>query len=252
MLHGWEIGTALLMGLFGTAHCLGMCGGFAVAVAAGAPRPSAVVWRQVAYQLGKATSYVFIGVLLVVAGGYVAAVGQLEGWQNVLGVAVGALMVLMGLGAAVEIRLGPRLERWWRGSALCGAMGALRQSPSLARAVLIGWVNGFLPCGLSLAALALLAGTGSVATTAVGAYVFGLGTLPGLLALALLGRQIPPQKRRRWARIGGGLLMVFGLLTMVRGLPVVHHWFHRITIPVPGAEAQTHGHSHHDHGGHRH
>jgi sulfite exporter TauE/SafE len=247
MLHGWEIGTVFLMGLFGTAHCLGMCGGFAVAVAAGAPRPRAVVARQVFYQFGKATSYVFIGTLLVVAGGYVADVGRLEGWQNVLGVAVGALMVLMGIGAAAEVRLGPRLERWWQGSAVCGALGALRQSPSLARAVLIGWVNGFLPCGLSLAALALLAGTGSMVTTAVGAYVFGLGTLPGLLGLALLGRQIPPEKRRRWARWGGVLLAVFGLLTMVRGVPAVHHWFHQITIPVPGAEAEGHSHPHHGH-----
>jgi sulfite exporter TauE/SafE len=72
-----------LLGLSGTGHCLGMCGAFSLAVSAGAQRPAVVLWRQVSYQLGKATSYAFIGTLLLFASGAVEARWPLLRFQTV-------------------------------------------------------------------------------------------------------------------------------------------------------------------------
>ena len=215
-----------LLGLSGTGHCLGMCGAFSLAVSAGAQRPAIVVWRQVSYQLGKATSYAFIGLLLLLASGAIEARWPLLQFQNALGWFVGAVMIAMGVAYMVEIRLPARTARWWQGSAVCGALTSLWRSPSLARSLLIGWVNGFLPCGLSLMALLALANRGSTVGVIVGAYVFGFATLPGLLAVGLLGQRIGVNHRRWLVRLGGVALILFGALTLVRGVPAVHAWMH--------------------------
>jgi len=215
-----------LLGLSGTGHCLGMCGAFSLAVSAGAQRPAVVMWRQLSYQLGKATSYAFIGTLLLLVSSSVDARWPLLNFQNALGWVVGAVMIVMGLAYVAELRLPVGAARWWQGSAVCSAMAGLWRSPSLLKSLLIGWVNGFLPCGLSLMALLALANRGSAIGVVVGAYVFGFATLPGLLAVGLLGQRISVTQRRWLVRLGGVALVVFGLLTLVRGVPTVHAWMH--------------------------
>jgi len=233
----WSDYTGLfLLGLSGTGHCLGMCGAFSLAVSAGAAKPSVVVWRQLCYQLGKATSYVFIGLLLLLVSGSIDARWPLLHFQNVLGGVVGAVMIAMGVAYVLELRLPVSAARWWQGSAMCGVMAGLWRSPSLTKSVLLGWVNGFLPCGLSWMALLALAQRGSVTDVVAGAYVFGFATLPGLLAVGLFGQRIGVAQRRWLVRLGGVALVLFGLLTLVRGVPAVHEWFHAHLMIGGGAE----------------
>ncbi len=226
----------LVLGLLGTGHCVGMCGGFALAVGAGAERSIHVLARQLAYQFGKATSYLLIGLLLLTAGSLTIGSIPAGAIQNALGVAAGVLMIVLGVAYASEWRGPGRLARWLEGRPGCGALLAVRPGPSLLRSLLIGWVNGLLPCGLSFAALAQLASRGSVAAVAGGAYVFGLATLPGLLAVSWLGRGWSVTRRRWLVRAGGVALVLFGLVTLVRGRPAVHHWFHRHLVIEAAAE----------------
>ncbi|HUL52757.1 MAG TPA: sulfite exporter TauE/SafE family protein [Opitutaceae bacterium] len=216
-----------LLGLLGTGHCVGMCGGFALAVGAGAPGPGRVLARQVAYQFGKATSYLLIGVVLLLAGSMAASVLRLAAVQNAAGAAAGVLMIALGAAYLSEWRPPGWLAGWVEGSRVCGALAAIWRSPSLYRSTLIGWVNGFLPCGLSFAVLLHLASFGSVGAVAGGAYVFGLATLPGLLAVSLVGRGWSVSRRRGLVRASGVVLILFGALTIVRGVPAVHRWFHQ-------------------------
>jgi sulfite exporter TauE/SafE len=94
------------------------------------------------------------------------------------------------------------------------------------KSVLIGWINGFLPCGLSMMALLALANTGSTVGVVTGAYVFGFATMPGLLALGLFGQRLGANPRRWLVRVGGVALIFFGVLTLMRGQPAVHAWMH--------------------------
>jgi hypothetical protein len=219
-----------LLGLSGTGHCVGMCGAFSLAVSAGSSRPAIMVWRQLSYQLGKATSYAFIGTLLLLVSGAVDARWPLLRFQDVLGWVVGAAMIAMGVAFAAELRLPVGAARWWQGSAMCGVLSGLWRSPSLAKSVLIGWVNGFLPCGFSLMALLALANRGSAVGVVLGAYVFGFATLPGLLAVGILGQRVGVTHRRWWVRLGGLALVAFGGLTLIRGDPAVHAWMHEHLI----------------------
>lgn len=222
------------MGLLGGAHCVGMCAPFALAVSAGAGGRAALLCaRHVAYQLGKATAYVFIGVILFLLAGWAdvrTPLGRIQEW---LAWVAGGGMVLLGLGYASGWRWAAALggEAGWTGRA-CGALRALWSAPSLWSAVLTGWVNGFLPCGLSLAALFFLVSRDSLEGVVAGAYVFGLGTLPALLAVGWLGGKISARIRGTGLRVAGVLLALFGVLTIFRGNAVVHHWFHRHTVPT--------------------
>jgi sulfite exporter TauE/SafE len=232
-----------LLGLLGSGHCIGMCGPFALAVSAGSANAATMIARQVAYQLGKATSYLFIGVGLLTLTDVLDARDPLLGLQNLLAALTGGVMIVAGLAYALEWRLSPVLARWWQGSAVCGAMSVLWESPSLLKSLLIGWLNGFLPCGLSLTAILYLVNYGKIEAVVAGSYVFGLGTLPGLLLLALAGRKISLESRRWLLRMTGLALVLFGVLTVIRGNPAVEAWFHHhlmFGMDESGARAHQH------------
>lgn len=223
----------LLMGLLGTGHCIGMCGPFALAAAAGGGGPAGVVSRALAYQLGKTLTYVFLAVLFSLVGGWLGGEGALPWLQNAMSVTVGLGMIALGLAYALELRLFAGASRWVDGSRWCGAVAAVLRAPTWWRSVLIGWLNGFLPCGLSLMALVYAAGFGSVAGAAAGAALFGAATIPGLLLVALFGMKLLQTHRRWLLRLAGATLVVMGVLTIVRGVPAVHAWFHVHTV-IPG------------------
>ncbi len=230
-----------LLGLLGAGHCVSMCGVFAIGVAAGERRVGPLFTRQVAYQAGKATSYLFVGALLLAGGRWWDAQNPVMRFQTTLGWVVGLGMVAMGLAYLTEWRGPAWWTRWWQGSAACGAMANLWRSPSLGRSVLAGWINGFLPCGLSLMALLYLVGTNSAETLVLGAYVFGLGTMPALAAVAWAGQRWSASRRRRLVRWSGALLIAMGIFTIVRGNPAVHHWMHdHLMLPT----ANDGGHRH--------
>ena len=82
-------------------------------------------------------------------------------------------------------------------------------------------------------ALVYAAGFGSVADAAAGAALFGAATIPGLLLVALFGMKLLQTHRRWLLRLAGATLVVMGLLTIIRGVPAVHAWFHAHTV-IPG------------------
>lgn len=221
-----DLGSVFLLGLLGTGHCVGMCGAFSLAVSAGAKNGGALFLRHVGYQLGKATSYLFIAVVLLIGSTWLAGRNPVAPIQTALGWVVGLAMIGLGFAYVLEWRLPSRWAGSLRSSPACRALAQLWHSPSLLKSVLAGWVNGFLPCGLSLMAILYLVGTNSAATVVVGSYVFGFSTLPGLFVVGLLGQRFSLAGRRWLLRAGGVALILLGGLTLVRGDPRVHGWFH--------------------------
>jgi len=229
--------SVFLLGLTGTGHCVGMCGAFAVAAGAGPGGGLLLFLRQVSYQLGKATSYVFMGVILTIGARSLSNADGIGAFGEILGWIVGGVMILAGVAQLGGFRIGIRAERWLGGSKFCSTALAAARAPTFARSLLIGWINGFLPCGLSFAALIFLARFGSVLDTTIGAYVFGLATLPGLWLVAACGHRLSVRFRTAWIRISGIALILLGVLTIFRGVPDVHNWAHRLL--VPGAHSDT-------------
>ena len=173
-----------------------------------------------AYNLGRILSYAAAGLLL-----------GLAGWAVANGPAAQLLRVVAAL---LLIAMGLYLAGWWSGLTRIEALGrglwrhvqpvATRLLPisSLPRALLLGALWGWLPCGLVYSTLLWAASQGNALHSAALMLAFGVGTWPVLLATGLAAQQVNAVLRRRSVRVAGGLLvMLFGLWT----LPGPHqHW----------------------------
>jgi sulfite exporter TauE/SafE len=216
------LGSALVLGLLGGGHCLGMCGGLMGALTLAIPpeQRGKRLRLLLAYNLGRIFSYACAGLLLGLAGWAVASSPA----ALALRVAAALLLIAMGL----------YLAGWWSGLTRIEALGrglwrhiqpmASRLLPvsSLPRALLLGALWGWLPCGLVYSTLLWAASQGNAGYSAVLMLAFGLGTWPVLLATGLAAERVNALLRRRSVRVAGGVLvMLFGVWT----LPGPHqHW----------------------------
>jgi sulfite exporter TauE/SafE len=244
--------VAFLGGLAGSLHCVGMCGGFPIALArSGSPRP----WlRQFLYNAGRLNTLVFIGALSGGLGAAVVAAGPVQWIERILAIVAGSLMILIGLeGLGLLGRVSARfaaLVQATVGRWLAGVVS----SPSPAAPLALGVVNAFLPCHLIYAFAASAAATASVGRGMLVMLAFGLGTCPAMLTLGLSRRLAAPGVRARLSFVAGALVVVFGAITLARGVvgPDLHpHAGHAPATRAPAAgpsaarpEAGLAGHAH--------
>jgi sulfite exporter TauE/SafE len=239
-----DLAPFLILGLLGAAHCLGMCGGFAVAVSAAAGRQRWRVLRhQLAYVGGKALTYALLGLVVARAGELVARGGELVAGggselfaertealarsRELLAWLAGATMIGLGLvawrGGGASLfggRAGSRSPRLGAIAArLRGLFAAARSLPGASGALATGLLTGLLPCGWSWGALALAAATPPLAAF-LGMGLFGLGTAPVLILVGLGWSGLSVRHRRLGQALLGPLLIVFGVLTALRGAPL--------------------------------
>jgi hypothetical protein len=226
-------GAALIVGLLGSgSHCLGMCGGIVSALNMGvadnlSARPKSIFGYQLAYNLGRISSYVMVG---LAAGGLGAGLAEL-GVSPLAGKLVAAFFM---------VALGLYLANWWRGLALLEKLGAhlwRRLQPLGQRlfpirnpwqAFLLGTLWGWLPCGLVYAVVAWSLTTANAIDAAVLMLGFGLGTLPAMMlagnAFNYLKQWIKAPAIRRSAGI---VIMAFGVYSGVSGLMQTPHQHHQ-------------------------
>ncbi|MDH1307252.1 sulfite exporter TauE/SafE family protein [Pseudomonas fulva] len=216
------LGSALVLGLLGGGHCMGMCGGLMGALTLAIPpaQRGRRLRLLVAYNVGRVLSYTAAGLMLGMAGWAVANSP--------------AVLVLRIMAALLLIAMGLYLAGWWSGLTRIEAMGrglwrhiqpmASRLLPvsSLPRALLLGALWGWLPCGLVYSTLLWAASQGNALHSAALMAAFGLGTWPVLLATGLAAERVNRLLRQRSVRVAGGMLVVlFGVWT----LPGPHqHW----------------------------
>lgn len=213
-----ELLLVFVIGLLGSAHCVGMCGGFVVALGV-AQRGGSVHARQALYFAGKTATYAAFGLLAGAAG---AAVGlALSGFQGLLGVGLGLGLVAIGLGLCGAFRrldLASRITQRVAGARALGeAIRRLVTRGTPGATFGLGALNGLIPCGLVYALLVKAAATGSALGGAAVMATFGLATVPALYLTGLVGRWLPLSKRVWMTRLGGVLVIALGLLTVARG-----------------------------------
>jgi uncharacterized protein len=196
--------TVLLVSLFGSVHCAGMCGPL-VAFAVGATEKQPIASRvrlHVAYHGGRLVTYGMIGAVCGVLGAALDLGGSLIGLNRLAAVLAGAMMVGVGL-LTIAKYSGMKMPRFalpassQKGIAL-GQKAAMGFRPSK-RALVIGLLTGFLPCGWLYAFAIVAAGTGNILMGAAVMVAFWLGTVPILASLGIgvqaltgtLGRRLP-------------------------------------------------------------
>jgi sulfite exporter TauE/SafE len=243
-----------VVGLLGSVHCAGMCGGIvgALSVAPTVGRPVPVPVRVaaaraplahvLAYNTGRIGSYVLAGALagaffdLFAQGAH--ALAQLRALQvgaywlaNLMLAALGLYLMDAWHGLAYLERGGQFV---WRGVRPLLRMVGPLDGP--ARMLVAGGVWGWLPCGMVYSVLVTAMLSGSAGSGALVMLAFGLGTLPMLLGLGLLGARLRARLARPRVRLAcGAVVLGFGLLGLARaagGLP--HGWIEDVCL-APGA-----------------
>jgi sulfite exporter TauE/SafE len=203
-------------GLLGSAHCLGMCGPFALALGAAAPSSRANFWRQGWYSAGRIFTYAVLGASAAFLGGWLS--GKLPGWTNVpavLALVAGGFLIVQGL-----LATGILPKRGVVGAAPCpgaAAFKALLGGRSTADVFLAGLFTGLLPCGLLYGMLALAGSSGHVLTGLGTMVVFGSGTVPAMVAAGLGGSLLGLAARRRLQSVAAWCLVLTGVVSIARG-----------------------------------
>ena len=218
-----------MVGLLGTVHCLGMCGGIVAALSVRAPgtaAPQGSPWSlQLAYHAGRLTTYCLAGAL---AGGVGSAALLFKSFfpvQTALYVMAQLMLVALGLHLLGVTRFLYSLEhagaRLWR--RLQPAAGRLLPVRTAPRAYAVGTLWGLLPCGLIYSVLATALMSGSPLDGAGAMLAFGAGTLPGLFAASSVLPALERTRRAAWMRgVAGAAIVAFGVLGLVHTGPVQH------------------------------
>lgn len=234
-----------VVGLFTSLHCVAMCGGLNLGQSlvyttetrhtSGAAPSSGTAHKKKAlqalrpnalYNLGRLISYTVIGGLLGLLGSAFALSAQA---RAVIGVAAGAFMVAMGLTLMGILRPGVLSKLLPKKAVrkVASATATLRQRGPF----LLGLVNGLMPCGPLQAMQVYAVATGSAAVGALSLFAFCLGTVPLMFVAGSVITALKARWRRGLMRVGGAMLVVFGLVAAGNGatllginvsLPVQH------------------------------
>lgn len=244
---GWLMAAGLTAAA--SVHCVGMCGGFVLTLAV---RDRKKRWRligdQILLHLGKATTYAFLGALAGTLGGALVHSAALSWGGRVLAIVAALLLgvagvTLLGLRRSRPGRWTTRLATLWQ-----RLLGPLLEQRPAGSSLVIGMALGALPCPLVYAGLAAAAATGSATQGAAILAGVALGTVPALIAVALVGVSLSDGARRGLARAGGVLLLAMAVVTLVRAFGH-EHGGHGGPVAPPAAEAATEG-GHQQHQGH--
>ena len=212
-----EIGYlgAFLMGLFGTLHCVGMCGSIMGVLTFSLPRetrlhPGRLIGYLGYYNIGRVLSYTLAGSLAGAFGaGVLLTISPQYGHS-----------ILLLLATFLMIAVGFYLAGWFPGLAYVERAGApvwrkleplgkkLLPVKSPLQALLYGLIWGWLPCGLVYSALFIALGQGSALSGGVFMFLFGLGTLPSVMATGVFADQIMRFARNPRMRIIAGIALI--------------------------------------------
>jgi uncharacterized protein len=235
-----ELALILIGSLLGSAHCVGMCGGFVLTIGMHSPNARTNLLRQLIFSLGRLLTYCFLGMIVWLGGNYLIRQGsQLFPWQAVLALAAGILLIVQGLQA-----LGVKITAFWpkkrcsesaasassnllpildqpapgAGCGIAKLYRGLLIGGSPGHVLLAGCCTGLLPCGLVYAFLALAAGRTQAWESAAIMLVFGLGTIPLLTATGLFGGWCSIRWRKQIWRLAAICLVLSGVLSCWRGV----------------------------------
>lgn len=226
--------TAFTIGLFGSLHCVGMCGPIALAMPYGTQNRWQTIGKILLYNLGRTATYVLLGIIIGLLGEGIFLAGM-QRWLSVF-MGVGILVIAM-FSINVESRLlkASGIGRFY--FFVKSQLGKHLKNDSRLAFFQTGFLNGFLPCGLVYMAIIGAVTIGSIEGSALYMFLFGLGTIPLMLATVLLGHLVNFKVRNKIKKLYPVFLVGLAALLIFRGVqfdvpPDFSFWEAMSTIPM--------------------
>ncbi|GAA0852158.1 sulfite exporter TauE/SafE family protein [Aliiglaciecola litoralis] len=214
--------SAILIGLAGSVHCAGMCGGIVTSFTFMLPKAQSPLPYMLAYNGGRILSYAIAGGIA----GYLGSMVSSRSWINpqFLPLLGGVFMILLGLYIGQWLNWLTRIEKlggyFWRLIQPASKRFIPFKHPIYA--LPYGMIWGWLPCGLVYSTLTWSVASGSAKIGFLTMLLFGLGTLPIMLAMGASAKTIRHYLANRFVRQSvATILTIFGLLLTYRA---IHNW----------------------------
>ncbi len=229
-----ELISAMMIGLVGSFHCVGMCGPIALALPNVNLNTAPFLAGRLLYNSGRIVTYALMGGLFGLLGKGIAIAGIQQWISILLGVLI---LVIVFLPSKIKINLTRHeiIERI--NSPLKKSIGILFKKGTAPSMFAIGFFNGFLPCGLVYVALAGAVASGSMLNGMLFMFLFGLGTLPLLFTVSLFGKILTVDIRQKIRRLipvfAAALAIIFILRGLNLGIPIVSP---KLTGKAPSTE----------------
>jgi len=203
------------MGLLGSVHCIGMCGPLVMAL----PISHKSNWEKITaiflYHSGKILSYAILGVLFGLFGSQFPVFGLQRNISVVIGVTMLLYVAYVFILKPKPVHLGPFSNIY---NVIVKMLSKLFKSKYIASYILIGMLNGLLPCGMIYLALSSAMATQNILDGGLLMAFFGLGTVPALIMVAIGGQFVSLTFRGKLQQLLPVFISSMGILLILRGL----------------------------------
>jgi hypothetical protein len=210
-----EFITPVTIGLIGSLHCMGMCGPIVVALPLKKHNLLSKITGAILYNSGRVITYSLLGVLFGLLGRGIHLAGFQQWTSILLGVAM-IVSVLFPFFFREKITVGNLLGGL--ASRLIIRLKKLFMDRSYFSLIMIGLLNGLLPCGLVYVAIAGAISSGTVFSGALFMALFGIGTIPLLLIATLASEAIGQRVRLKFQKVVPVFVFMLGVLFILRGM----------------------------------
>lgn len=207
--------TAVMLGLLGSFHCVGMCGPIAFMLPVDRQHKGRMSLQLFMYHFGRLLTYTLIGLAL----GAIGSSLDLFGIQQQMSIAIGVLMMVLVLLPATTLGRYRLFNPIYKlvGRVKSGLGEALKKrTPDTF--FTIGFLNGFLPCGLVYMAVFGAIALGDLGQGMGYMVLFGLGTIPLMTATVFLGNFLTPRLRTAVRRFVPVMVFLIGAVFVLRGM----------------------------------
>ena len=207
--------SAFVLGLLGSFHCIGMCGPIAFILPVDRTNALKKVSQITIYHIGRLLSYSIIGLIF----GLIGKSLYIFGFQQQLSVTIGVLMIVIVLiPQSLFNKYNFSKPIYKLISKVKTALGSALKKKTLDTFLTIGFLNGFLPCGLVYMALFAAIAGGNALNGSIYILVFGLGTVPLMTTAIYFGHFLKGSARQKIQKAIPVFVIIIGILFILRGL----------------------------------
>lgn len=224
--------SAVIFGLLGSFHCVGMCGPIAFMLPVDRTNSSRKILQIFTYHFGRLLAYSIIGLVFGVVGKGL----YIFGLQQQLSITIGILMIAVVL---IPTRIFNKYNFskpiYKIISKVKSALGQALKKKTADTFLTIGFLNGFLPCGLVYMAVFASLAMGSALEGSLYMALFGVGTIPLMTSAIYLGKFLNATIKQRIQKAIPIFVIIIGLLFILRGMGLGIPYL----SPAPATEMAT-------------
>ncbi|WP_291865930.1 sulfite exporter TauE/SafE family protein [Maribacter sp.] len=207
--------SALALGLMGSLHCVGMCGPIAFMLPVDRNNNLKKFTQIFIYHFGRLLAYSIMGLVF----GFLGKSLQVFGLQQKLSIAIGILMILVVLIPYKTFNKYNFSKPVYKIiSKVKNQLGKELKKKTPDTFLTIGFLNGFLPCGLVYMALFGAIAMANAWQGALYMILFGLGTIPLMTTAIYFSSLLKGVARQKVQKIIPVFVVLIGVLFILRGL----------------------------------